>query len=215
VLGAVWRRAPAAHAAAIAGRPASRRMIRGLAYTPWLTVSFGLAAAAMVALAVPHPAITLPTAPDGTCVSVSCQVGHRVHRGPAPKPRAPLTLPARPRPARRQLGRHARRHARPATQVEVTYAVMAERQDRFLATIEIRGQRPLGHWTLRFVVPGGTVMRVQGGRWAASGQGVIVYGSRPSQDRGDQVQLLVYGAGTPGWPSACAFDGVPCTFVSP
>ena len=90
---------------------------------------------------------------------------------------------------------------------------MAERKDRFLAAIDIRGQRPLGHWTLRFVLPGGTVMHVQGGsRWAASGQGVIVYGSS-QQGSDDQVQLLVQGSGTPGPPSACAFDGIPCTFV--
>ncbi len=180
-----------------------------MAYTPWLTVSVGLVAAAMVTLAVPHAAITLPPAPSGTCALSSCQVGHRVDRESAAKRRARPTLPAR-RPVRRPV-------ARPAVQVELTFAVLAEHQGRFLATIEIRGGRPLGHWTLRFVLPGGTVMRVVWGRWATSGQGVIIYGSPPSwrHGKGDEVRLLVYGTGTPGWPSACAFDGAPCAFVAP
>jgi hypothetical protein len=207
------RRVPVARAAAIVARLKLRKIIRLVAFTPWLTASFGVVAAATVALAVPHPAITLPPAADGTCVWVSCHIGHRIHTDAAPKPRGELTPPAGPtRPARPPAKRPTRRLRQPAARVEVTYAVMDERQGRFLAEIDIRGQRPLGHWNLRFVLPGGTVERVQGGQWAASGQGVIVYGSSSQQGNDDQVQLLVYGSGTPGSPSGCAFDGIPCTF---
>src|SRR5579859_1460917 len=81
------RRVPVARAAAIVARLKLRKIIRLVAFTPWLTASFGVVAAATVALAVPHPAITLPPAADGTCVSVSCHIGHRIHTDAAPKPR--------------------------------------------------------------------------------------------------------------------------------
>lgn len=195
-------RAAIARAGRIVRQPEWRSTFRGMAYTPWLTVSVGLVIAAMVTLAVPHPAITLPFGEGRTCSAMNCKIVRRIHRDPAVKRGValPSSITASPAPS---TGR-----------VEVEYAVLAAQGDRFLAAIEIRGRQPLGNWTLRFVLPGGTMSRVLWQRWAASGHGVIVYGSAPwwRQGGGDEVRLLVFGTGAPGWPTGCVFNGAACSF---
>jgi hypothetical protein len=182
-------------------------MLRGAILTPWFAVSVGIVIATSLTLARPHPALTFPAPKSGRCVAAGCA---------SPSPSA---TPAAPVPAIK----HEVRLPSPtsdanvkAAGIKVEYELLPKRHHaEFLAVILVQGRHRLGNWQLQFSLPGASIEHIMWARWRHDGRsGVVVSGSPlPWPRSGDnEARIVIFGTGTPGWPTGCQFDGGSCTF---
>ncbi len=182
--------------------------------TPWFAVSAGIVIAASLALVTPHAALTFPPPVSGHCARADCGAASgtpqgRAGRQPATKRGVKLQLP--------RSGARSRTVTDRQGQVSVDYETLAERPGHFSIMIMIVARRSLGSWQLSFALHGGHVEDVLAGwaKWRRAGRdGLVVYGSpAPWPRSGDnRATIVVFGAGSPGRPAGCVFDGAACTF---
>ena len=172
--------------------------------TPWFAVSVGIVIATSLTLARPHPALTFPAPKSGRCVAPGCA---------SPPPSA---TPAAPTPAIKHEVRLPTGNANmQAAGVKVEYELLQQHDAGFLAVILVHGRHRLGTWQLRFSLPGASIEHIMWARWRHDGQGGIVVSGSPlpwSGSGDNEARIVIFGTGTPGWPTGCRFDGGSCTF---
>lgn len=195
-------RVPAARRLAI--QPEYCRVLRGVMLTPWFAVSVGIVLAASLTLASPHAALSFPPRQDGTCTARDCGSGGT---GPQPAVDPGIRLPV------------SERHYVSArlSGIGVEYQLLPRRRAGFIAVIKIDSQRPLGKWNLRFVLPGARIGSIIWAKWEPQGSaGVLVQGAPLAWPRSsaDETRIVIFGTGTPGWPTDCVIDGASCSFSS-
>ncbi len=177
-------------------------MLRGAMLTPWFAVSVGIVIATSLTLATPHPALTFPPPKSGRCAAAGC-VSPPAAPVPAIKREVRLPGPASDANVR-------------AAGVKVEYELLPKRpHDGFMAVILVQGRHRLGTWQLRFSLPGASIQHIMWAKWQHDGQGgVVISGSPlPWPRSGDhEARIVIFGTGTPRWPTGCQFDGGSCTF---
>jgi hypothetical protein len=199
-------------------RPETRRMIRGAMLTPWAAVSGGVVLAASLTLATPRTVLTFPPSRAARCQVSGC--GPTVGSGRSARPavtqgvKFPSVGGGTAGPG---AGGLAAQNAKPAGPglVRVQYALLPRNGHHFIALIVITGERALGNWTLRFMLPGSQIKLVMWAKWMPIGEdGGVVSGSPwPSERPGAlQAQVVLMGLGSPARPSGCVFDGARCSF---
>jgi Cellulose binding domain len=196
--------------------------------TPWLAAGVGVVVAAVLALNVPRAALTYSQANPGvTCQAPSCdRVSPRhQHGGLAAKdpgielkhrgrPAAPQAAPAMAKePAAPAHARRRKLHSAGAP-ADVRYQTLQRWPSGFTGLITIMSRATLSGWRLAFKYPGAHIDSVTGAKWNARGDGGVASAvpwpwSRPP---GNVVRIMIVANGTPGQPTACRFDGAPCSF---
>ena len=177
--------------------------------TPWFAVSVGIVVATSMSLAAPHPALTFPPTRSGHCVKSGCSSSPPPAKGRAPAIKRESPLPAVQLPARQRTTANVR------AAVKVEYEMLPRRGNHFLAVILITGRKSLGKWSLRFSLPGARIESIMWARWAREGgDSVLVSGSPLPWPRSgaNEARLVIFGSGSPGWPTGCSFDGEGCAF---
>lgn len=183
-------------------QPEYGRALRGVMLTPWFAVSVGIVIAASLTLASPHAALSFPPRQDGKCEARDCRPGGTGPQ-PAVDPGIRLPVSARHYVSARVSG------------IGVEYQLLPRRRDGFIAVIKIEDQRPLGKWSLRFVLPGARIGSIIWANWEPQGSaGVVVQGAPLPWPRSsaDETRIVIFGTGTPGWPTDCVIDGASCSF---
>ncbi len=179
-------------------------MLRGAMLTPWFAVSVGIVIATSLTLATPHPALTFPPTKSGRCADAGCASPSASPAAPAPAIKQEVRLPEPTSDANVHLAG-----------IKVEYEMLPMQQGGFMAVILIEGRHRLGNWELSFALPGASISNIMWAKWRHDGQGgVVVSGSpHPWPGSGDnEARIVVFGKGTPTWPTACTFDGGSCTF---
>jgi hypothetical protein len=202
--------------------------LRNVVFTPWLAVSFGFVVASSLALTTPRAVLTFPSAPGARCQVTKCPASHGNAGHPAaassrPVPGAPgsgtghqgapgqvvvpaSAVPPPPPPAANPI------------RARLKYGLLPSRNDQYVAMIVITGQRAIGTWSLRIIVPGVRVDDVLGAHWYHSGiDGVLAVGyPAPWQKTpANMVRIILLGTETARSdrrPSVCVFDGAKCAF---
>lgn len=177
-------------------RPDYGRLIRSALLTPWFAVSVGIVVATSLTLAHPHPALTFPPSKIGHCQKAGCS----------------STSP-RPLPPRAADKREAR--LPPRSGVKVEYQLFPKNKNHFMAVIVIASRKPLGRWSLGFVLPGAHIDRIIWAKWQRHGvYGVLVTGSPPlwARSGANEARLVLFGTGAPSSPTGCVFDHAVCKF---
>jgi hypothetical protein len=206
-------RSPFAAVRRITARPDVLRMARGALLTPWSAVSVGIVLASALTLANPRAVLTFPPSTAARCQAADCAPLEGQSSGPLPT--AGRGTKFRQTHAG-QAGGLTTRSATPAplARVQLRYAVLPRYRGHFTAVIVIIGQRPLGDWSLRFVVPGSQIKIVIGARWRPAGRsgGLVSAPSWSSRSAADRARIVIIGTGRPGRPRGCVFDGARCSF---
>ncbi|HEX5188991.1 MAG TPA: hypothetical protein VFW16_05600 [Streptosporangiaceae bacterium] len=103
-----------------------------------------------------------------------------------------------------------------AAGVKVEYELLPMRHHAgFMAVIVVQSRHRLGTWQLQFSLPGASIEHIMWATWWHDGHGgVMVSGSPlPWPKAGDnEARIVIFGSGTPKWPTGCQFDGASCTF---
>ncbi len=204
----------------IVNHPEYRNVIRGAFLAPWFAVSLGIVIAASLTLVAPRADLTFPATKSGQCVSPNCPVtrhesakgGSRSSAGVVPKRSARLhTSNARRLPDRVTSGM---RHE--AAGVQVQYELLHEQSGHFMAMILVKGRKSLGEWSLRFVLPRARIGVIMWGKWSFEGAGKVLIDGIPSpwpRSSPDQARIVIFGVGTPLWPTGCIFNSARCAFT--
>ena len=177
--------------------------------TPWFAVSVGIVVATSLTLAAPRPALTFPPTRSGHCARSGCSTASLPARGRAPAIKHVDPLPATPLPDSQRTTANVR------AAVRVEFELLPRHDSKFMAVILVEGRKSLGRWNLQFTLPGAHIESIIWARWAReSADGVVVTGSPLPWPRSgaNEARLIIFGSGTPGWPSGCSFDGGLCTF---
>ncbi len=172
--------------------------------TPWFAVSIGIVIATSLTLTAPHPALTFPPTKSGRCADTGCAYPSVSPAAPAPAIKREVRLPGPTRDANVHV-----------SGIKVEYELLPMDQGGFRAVILIEGRHRLGNWELSFTLPGASISNIMWARWRHDGQdGVVVNGSPlPWPGSGDnEARIVVFGSGTPAWPTGCTFDGGTCAF---
>lgn len=199
-------------------RPDAQRVIRGAMLTPWAAVSVGIVLAASLTLATPRAVLTFPPSKAARCQASGCGPVGGSLRGALPAVKQNVKFPTVGGGTGGQgPGGLAIHNARPAGPgpVRVQYALLPRNGHHFIALIVITGERPLGNWTLRFMLPGSQIKLVMFAKWTPIGQdGGMVSGSPwPSErTRVLRAKVVLMGIGSPARPGGCVFDGARCSF---
>jgi hypothetical protein len=179
-----------------------------------------------MAMSAPAAQLTFPpgAGPPGVrCHGAGCALPDARHHARAGKA-APLARPGvrlsqRPRPpaADRHDQRPAGSRAAPPGSVQVRYKVLAHwANEHFDAQIELIGRHGLGQWSLAVTIPGSKIQLVIGAKWRqnARGDGGVAYGIQWPWAGSSRTtaRIVIFGTGTPRWPSGCAFTGRGCVF---
>jgi hypothetical protein len=197
--------------------------------TPWFVAGMGVLITATLVLESPTDAVLSYGPPAGSpCGAPGCvrTTPRHAHGSLASRPSVPLEPTVRPT----SRTRHAARGAR-ATQptlpprrvpagpsaVTVSFRVVSQDHHGFIAMITMYSQDSLGDWTLGFAIPGASIKGVGGARWRSSGadSGVAQAQQSPwlrSRSGATMARFMVFGAGLPGHPVSCSFDGRDCAF---
>jgi hypothetical protein len=194
-------------------RPEHRRLIRGVIFTPWFAVGVGIVIAASLTLAAPRAALTFPSTKSGHCAQIGCTVTHSRLAGPSPAIKREVKLHLSKRHGDLLAGLMPASGI--ARVVQVQYGLLPRFNDRFVAVIVIIGHKPLGKWSLRFVLPGAHIGSLMWADWAPIGpNGVLVEGAPSPWPRSaaNEARIVIFGSGAPSWPRACVFDGRTCVF---
>jgi len=200
---------PAARRTRRSPRPEYGRIVRGAMLTPWFAVSVGIVIATSLTFATPHPALTFPPSQSGRCVDAGCASASPPPSAPRPAIKHEVRLPATQQRAANVSVRSAG--------VKLEYELLPRQDGRFMAVIIIVGRKALGKWSLKFALPGAQIESIMWARWQPEGShGVLVSGSPLPWPRSgaNEARIVVFGAGSPGWPTGCAFDGGSCRFLA-
>lgn len=177
--------------------------------TPWFAVSVGIVVATSLTLAAPHPALTFPPSKSGHCAQSNCSSISVPSKGRSPAIRQVNPLPVAPLPDTQRTTADSR-----AT-VRVEYELLPRHGDKFMAVILIKGRKSLGKWSMRFRLPGAHIESIMWARWAHDGNDAVLVAGSPlpwPRSGANEARLVIFGSGTPGWPTGCSFDGGGCTF---
>ena len=189
-------------------RPEYGRILRGAMLTPWFAVSVGIVTATSLTLATPHPALTFPPSLSGRCVDAGCATSTPAAAAPRPAIKHEVRLPAIQQ-------RDANISVRPAG-VKLWYELVPRQDGSFMAVIVIVARKALGRWRMEFTLPGAQIESIMWAKWQPEGShGVFVSGSPLPWPRSgaNQARIVVFGTGSPRWPTGCAFDGGSCKFL--
>jgi endoglucanase len=82
-------------------------------------------------------------------------------------------------------------------------------------TLVNHGAAPLRSWTLTFTYPGADIHNAWEVVLRRTGQNVAIVSAPTAEPiaAGDEFEVRFGGAGRPGMPTNCRFNGTPCTFV--
>jgi len=196
-----------------------------LMMTPQFAASAGIVIAAVLAVNVPHAALTYgPNPPVRECAVQACV---------APKPAPGKLTTSKPsvklRPPRPRVRRSAASQApptgptassgaptpsRPASVIE--YRLIRSSDEGFVAMIIIENPGKPGNWTLSFAFAGAQVQHVWGAQWRpdSTGSGGVATGQPlpwPGQKPGSS-RIVIFATGQSAAPASCSFDGASCSF---
>jgi hypothetical protein len=196
-----------------------RRVFRGAMITPWAAVSVGIVLAASLTLATPRAVLTFPPSKAARCQVSGCGpvVGGGKHSArPAVKQGVKFPPVGSGSGGQRRSGVTSS-SATPAGPgpVRVQYALLPRNGHHFIALIVITADRPLGHWTLRFFLPGSQIKLVMWARWTPIGAngGTVSGAPWPAErSRALSARVVIMGIGSPAKPAGCVFDGARCSF---
>ncbi len=199
-----------------------------LMVTPQFAAGAGIVIAAMLAVDVPHAALTYgPNPPVRECgeqvcatpkpapgglatskPSIKLKQAHRKAAPPKPKAAPPKRAVTAPKPA--PAIRHSRGH------VVIEYRTIRAQASGFIAMITITGRDKPGAWTLAFTFADAQVQHVWGAQWQpdSNGDGGVATGqpeSWPGQKAGTS-RIVIIATGHSSTPSSCSFDGASCRF---
>jgi hypothetical protein len=177
--------------------------------TPWFAVSVGIVVATALSLAAPHPALTFPPTKSGHCAQTDCSTSSPLAKGRAPAIKKDAPLHATQLPGRQRTTANVR------AAVRVEYQLMRRQHHQFIAVILIIGHKSLGKWNMQFTLPGAQIASILWARWARDGNDRLMVSGSPlpwPRSAANKARIVVFGSGTPGWPSRCTFDGEACTF---
>jgi hypothetical protein len=192
-----------------------------LMVTPQFAAGAGIVIAAMLAMDVPHAALTYgPNPPVRECVEQVCATPKPAPGGlAASKPSIKLkqaqrkAAPARaavtaPKPA--PAIRHSRRH------VVIEYRTIRAQASGFIAMITIKGRVKPGAWTLTFTFADAQIQHVWGAQWQpdSNGDGGVATGQPeawPGQKAGTS-RIVIIATGRSSTPRSCSFEGATCRF---
>lgn len=190
-------------------------MIRGALLTPWAAVSLGIALAASLTLATPRAVLTFPPSMPARCQSTGCgPTGSEPSTGPLPTAKLGTKFPAIRTGSSTGLASSTATPAAPGL-VHVQYAMLPKYGVHFVAVILIVGQRALGKWTLRFVLPGSQIKLVMLAKWTPVGQDGGIVSSSPwssGPSGANRARIVILGTGHPTRPRGCVYDGARCSF---
>jgi hypothetical protein len=196
--------------------------------TPWLAAGVGVVVAAVLALNVPRAVLTYSqTNPGASCQAPSCDSVAPLHQrgGLAAKdpgielkhpsrPAAPQTAPTTAKGPAAPAHAWSRKPQLPGGPADVQYQTLKRWPSGFTGLITIVSRATLSDWRLAFRYPGAHIDSVAGAKWNARGDGGVAsavpwpWGGPP----GSVVRIMIVANGTPGQPTACRFDGAPCSF---
>jgi len=200
-----------------------------LMVTPQFAAGAGIVIAAMLAVDVPHAALTYgPNPPVRECVEQVCATPKPAPGGLATaKPSIKLTTPRRTEsPAGTAGAARTAGTAAPAgppgtgggsqPQVAIEYRTIRVSQSGFVSMITIKSRRNLGTWTLTFAFSDAQVQLVWGAAWQpdSNGAGGVATGQPwpwPGQKAG-AARIVIFASGSPARPASCSFDGAGCSF---
>ena len=201
--------------------------MRMLVVTPQFAAAAGIVIAAMLAVDVPHAALTYgPNPPVRECAEQACAAAPPARGGLATsKPSIKLkTSRPKSRPATAgqagnpgtsgPTGSGGTSGGQPAVAIE--YRTIRVSDSGFVAMITVTSHRKLGTWTLAFTFSGTQVQRVWGATWRpdSSGDGGVVTGQPwpwPGQ-KDSEARIVIFAAGAAARPASCSFDGATCSF---
>jgi hypothetical protein len=204
--------------------------MRMLVVTPQFAAAAGIVIAAMLAVNVPHAALTYgPNPPVRECAEQACAPAPPVRGALATskpsiklKTTRPKSRPATGGPAGTEgtsgptgsPGSAGSAGAQPAVTIE--YRTIRVSDSGFVAMITVKGHRKLGTWTLAFTFSGIKVQRVWGATWQpdSRGDGGVVTGQPwpwPGQ-KDSEARIVIFAAGAAARPASCSFDGTTCSF---
>ncbi len=195
-----------------------RRVIRGAFLAPWFAVSLGVVIAAALTAAEPLTALSFPPNQGSQCARSGCanpkpdpakgSVRSSSSSGRSGSSRFPAVSQTGARPTPGQVHRHL-------PGLRISYAVVHKHRDQFTAIFLITASRPLEKWTLQFTLIGTRIGGIMWGKWAFERPDMIVIDGSPSpwpRSAPDQARIVVFGTGTPQWPTHCVYDGARCSF---
>jgi len=190
--------------------------VRRVVVTPTFAAGLGVVIAAAMAYPMTKTVISYggaPPAGEAPCLLKGC-VGGTDGNGSlatsAPGTRlVPSSTPTDPDPAVTGTGGGIVASEQPVMQ----YQTLRQWQSGFIGQITITdssGSLP-AEWQLRLDYESAHIIGVWGGRWSASGDGVLVTPDVGGiSGGGGHVQVVVVVSGRAGPPSGCAFNGQAC-----
>jgi hypothetical protein len=213
-----------------------------LMVTPQFAAGAGIVIAAMLAVDVPHAALTYgPNPPVRECAEQACanpkpapgglatskpsiklKQAHRkaAHRKAAP-PKAAPPKAAPPKAAPPKAAVTAPKHA-PAIphsrrRVVIEYRTIRAQASGFIALITIKGPGKPGAWTLTLTFADAQVQHVWGAQWQpdSTRDGGVATGQPGGWLPGQNTgtsKIVIIATGHPSTPSSCSFDGASCRF---
>jgi hypothetical protein len=187
-----------------------------LVVTPQFAAGAGIVIAAVMAVDVPHAALTYgPNPPVRECGAHTCATAKPAPGGLATSKPSIKLKPARPKPQRPAVitvGTAGR--GRPHVTIE--YRTIRTVQGGFVAMITIKSRHKLADWTLTFTFADSQVEHVWGAKWQldSNEDGGVATGKPwpwPGQHAGT-ARIVIFATGPPSRPASCSFNGVSCSY---
>jgi hypothetical protein len=198
-------------------RPRPARALRILVVTPQFAAGAGIVIAAMLAVDMPHAALSYGPNPEvRTCAPGSCATTKPSPGGLATSDPSVKLRPARPKAAALHAVQAVRKPEQAGPEVDIRYQTIRTSPSGFVGMIVISSRQKLGSWNLAFTFSAARVEHVWGGQWQpdGTGGGGVVTGQPwpwPGQTAGSP-RVVVFATGAPSKPVSCTFDGATCTF---
>ncbi len=203
--------------------PSRVLVVRMLVVTPQFAAGAGIVIAAVLAVDVPHAALSYGPNPEvSTCSSGQCT-------STKPSGTGGLTtsdpgIKIKP-PRHHKAGPAAVQAAEPAAPggtgaagtpaARLGYRTIRHVGSGFVAMITVTASPKVGSWRLGFAFPAAKVQHVWGDvNWRSQGRTVVVSG-QPWPWPGQKTvtsRIVVFAAGTAAAPDTCTFNGAACSF---
>jgi hypothetical protein len=193
-----------------------------LMVTPQFAAGAGIVIAAVLAVDVPHAALSYGPNPQvSTCSAGECTslkppgTGGLTTSDPGVKikrprhrsrpPAAPAQAPAAPSQPGEPIVPHA----------DLQYQTIRHVESGFIGMITVEVSPKAGGWSLAFAFSGAKVQHVWGAQWRSDGSGGAVVSGQPWPWPGQKTvtsRIVVFATGTSSAPAHCTFDGASCAF---
>jgi hypothetical protein len=194
--------------------------MRMLVVTPQFAAGAGMVIAAILAVDLPHAALSYGPNPEvrtcsaRDCVTTKPGTGGLTTTDPGIKLREPRHSPGASEAALPD-GSASPAHSSSA-QPAMHYHTIRHVDSGFIGMITITTHPAQGGWSLGFGFPGARIQHIWGATWHAGGDtgGVVVTGKPwpwPGQ-KSVTSRIVVFATGTASAPGSCTFDGAACTF---